>query len=167
MLPMRRDRTTKERLSPAANLIMWLIVACLVLAFPLSGCSGQSKDDASISSSSPSASSTSAPDPDEARAAGIPSDSAALQEDEGVTPSVKAALDEYETFMNQYCDFMEKYIESGYSTSMLTDYSKFMSQYNKVTSRFRAIDTAAFTPADSAYYAEVVARTTERLSEIL
>lgn len=167
MMLMRRDKRTSNQSHAAANLILWLVVACLALAFPLSGCSGQPQGDAASSMSNSPAGSESAFGQGESNSAEPLLDSTVPQEDDGVTPSVRAALDEYETFMNQYCDFMEKYIGSGYSTSMLMDYSKFMSQYNKMTSKFRAIDTTSFTAADSAYYAEVVARTTERLAEIL
>lgn len=164
---MRRNKQASRRAVAAANLILWLVIACLVLAFPLSGCAGQSQGDAAMPVGGSAADNASMLDSGRASPAEPLTKSEPVQEDDGVTPSVKAALDEYETFMNQYCDFMEEYIGSGYSVNMMSNYSKFLSQYNKVSSKFRAIDTTTFTAADSAYYAEVVARTTERLSKIL
>lgn len=141
------------------NLFAWIIAACLVLVFPLSGC-GSSQ---AFSSSSSSGTVTSSNSIEKSSS----SSSKGAQTANSVTPSVKAALDEYESFMNDYCDFMKRYSDSGFSASMLSDYSKFMSKYVEVTNKFNAIDSKKFTAADSAYYAEVVARTTQRLSEIM
>lgn len=153
---MKRTKRADDSKRVPLNAIAWLIVACIVLVTPLSGCGNSSSKDIENSGSSVSheeETSSFSAEPVE------PADS--------VSPSVKAALDEYEIFMNEYCDFMERYSGSGYSASMLSDYSKFMSRYAEVTKKFEAIDTTGFSAADSAYYAEVVARTTQRLSEIL
>lgn len=169
MMLAKRSKGASDSKRLSVNIVAWLVVACLVLAFPLAGCGNSTASSAksSTSSSSSASKSASASSSSSSQPQGSPSSSAPAQSPSGVTPAVKAALDEYEGFMNDYCDFMRRYMESGYSASMLSDYSRFMNRYAEMTKKFNAIDKTTFTAADSAYYAEVAARTTKRLSELL
>lgn len=85
----------------------------------------------------------------------------------GITPSFKEAMDEYESFIEGYCDFMRKYMDSGYSASMMSDYSKWMNQYSTMMAKIQAVDSKSLSAADSAYYLEVVNRTNQKLASIL
>lgn len=85
----------------------------------------------------------------------------------GITPSFKEAMDEYESFIEGHCDFMHKYIDSGYSASMMSDYSKWMNQYSTMMAKIQAVDSNSLSAADSAYYLEVVNRTNQKLASIL
>ena len=94
---------------------------------------------------------------------------AAAQDPNVVTPSFKEMMDSYEAFMNQYCDFMEKYTADGAmddplaAASMLADYASMMQQYADWAEKIDAIDEETLTPADDAYYIEVNARVAARL----
>lgn len=171
MMLAKRNRNVRESRRLPVRIAAWIVVACLVLAFPLAGCGNSASSSAKPSSTgglstnkSPSISSK-ASSSNQAR--GSSSSSGSIQSSNGVTPSIKAALDDYESFINEYCDFMKRYKKSGYSVNMLSDYSRFLNRYSEMTQKFNAIDETSFTAADSAYYAEVAARTTKRLSEIL
>ena len=84
----------------------------------------------------------------------------------GVTPAVKEAMDSYESFMNKYCDFMEKYTADGAPTSMLTDYLKMMSEYSETTKKLDDMDQSTWTDTDMQYYLEVMNRVNQRLASV-
>lgn len=84
----------------------------------------------------------------------------------GVTPAVKEAMDSYESFMNKYCDFMEKYTADGAPTSMLSDYLKMMSEYSETTKKLDDMDQSTWTDADMQYYLEVMNRVNQRLASV-
>lgn len=60
-----------------------------------------------------------------------------------MTPDVKEALDGYETFMNKYCDFMEKYAKEGRPAGMLTDYLEMLNEYTDYTQKLSNLDQSA------------------------
>ncbi len=93
-------------------------------------------------------------------------DTAASTSSNGVTPAFKEMMDSYESIMNKYCDFMEKYTSSSDTAAMLADYSKIMAEYAEWTGKIEAVDESTLSEADNAYYLEVTARVTQRLSEV-
>lgn len=151
--------------------IVVALSACLACSLCLVGCSGtgtssstkpkSSSSSASVSSSVSSSTSSSSEPPASSASSQVAPASG------GVTPSFKEAMDEYESFINGYCDFMRKYIDSGYSANMMNDYLKWMNQYSSVMAKIEAIDSNNLSGADSAYYIEVVGRANQRLASIL
>ncbi len=85
---------------------------------------------------------------------------------QSVTVSFKEMLDEYEAFMNEYCDFMEKYKNSGNAAELLNDYLDFMNRYTEFTKKIDNVDEDSLSEADLAYYLEVTQRVTKRLASI-
>lgn len=75
-------------------------------------------------------------------------------------------MDSYESFMNKYCDFMEKYTADGAPTSMLADYLKMMNEYSEMTKKLDDMDQSAWTDADMQYYLEVMNRVNQRLASV-
>ena len=88
-----------------------------------------------------------------------------------VTPEFKEMMDSYEAFMNQYCDFMVKYVNatnSGDSATLLamtTDYANLVQQELDWASKIDGIDESTLSPADDAYYLEVQGRVLKKLGE--
>ena len=88
-----------------------------------------------------------------------------------VTPEFKEMMDSYETFMNQYCDFMVKYVNatsSGDSATLLAmtaDYASLVQQELDWASKIDGIDESTLSPADDAYYLEVQGRILKKLGE--
>lgn len=88
-----------------------------------------------------------------------------------VTPEFKEMMDSYETFMNQYCDFMVKYVNatsSGDSATlfaMTADYASLVQQELDWASKIDGIDESTLSPADDAYYLEVQGRVLKKLGE--
>ena len=92
-----------------------------------------------------------------------------VEEIEEVDPEFKAALDQYEAFINGYCDFLEMYLKADTDTqlSMMEDYATWMSQYAEVMDAVRTLDECRdeMTPAQLSYYVEVTARVSQRMIE--
>ena len=84
---------------------------------------------------------------------------------EGIRPEIKEAIDSYETFMNDYCDFMEKYNESDDTAAMLTEYSDYMKKYADFADKFDKIQDEDLNTEETKYYIDVQTRVSKRLLE--
>lgn len=84
-----------------------------------------------------------------------------------VTPDFKKAMDEYEAFFDEYLAFMEKYEKSSdLSPEMLEDFSTYMERYNQTMEALDAIDEDSLSPADYAYYTEVMLRINKKIASM-
>ncbi|MGN1423543.1 MAG: DUF6591 domain-containing protein [Oscillospiraceae bacterium] len=81
----------------------------------------------------------------------------------GVRPEVKDALDSYEAFMNEYCDFMEKYTANSTDLTLIMEYADYLAKYTEAMDKLNTIDE--LNEAETIYYAEVTARVNDRLSK--
>ena len=84
---------------------------------------------------------------------------------DGVTPEFKEAMDSYEAFFDEYCDFMQTMAEDPTDMTVMLRYADFMSQYADTMEKLDAIDETELSPADDAYYIEVMARINVKLLE--
>ena len=138
--------------------IVLLVILCISMGFLVACSSSPSKSASSSTSIAQSSKSSSS------------SNSALLQQSTSsastVTSSFKEAMDEYESFIDGYCDFMNEYLGSGGDMSMLNDYSKWMNQYSTMMAKIQAIDSKSLSAADNAYYLEVVNRTNQKLASV-
>ena len=90
-------------------------------------------------------------------------ESAVLAND-GIRPEFQQAMDNYEAFFDEYCDFMRRYSESdGTDLAMLADYAKIMEQYAQVTSDFNNWNSDELTTAELSLYLEVKTRVNQNL----
>ncbi len=84
-----------------------------------------------------------------------------------VTPDFKKAMDEYEAFFDEYLAFMEKYEKSSdLSPEMLEDFTKYMDRYSQTMEALDAIDEDSLSPADYAYYTEVMLRINKKIASL-
>ena len=83
----------------------------------------------------------------------------------GVSPEFKTAMDSYETFFDEYVDFMQKFSENPSDLSLLMQYTEFMSQYTETMNDLNAIGESELTPEENAYYLEVMTRINSKLLE--
>ena len=93
----------------------------------------------------------------------------AAAEDEGGSTSsadIRQFVDDYEAWMNSYCDFMEKYNSTDNKTALLGEYAQMMTDYAEWTKKYEDYDTSNATAEDLAYYNAANARILERLSKI-
>lgn len=83
--------------------------------------------------------------------------------DGAVTPEFKASMDAYEKMIDDYVAFMQKYEDSDNSAAMLADYYKYLSDYEDAMNKLDEVDEDSLSPADDAYYIEVMARIDKKL----
>ena len=82
----------------------------------------------------------------------------------GVDPQLKATLDSYEKFIDEYISFVKKYKDSNQPMSMLADYTKIMTQYADWATKLSEIKSENLSPADLEYYIEVTACCAQKIS---
>lgn len=88
-------------------------------------------------------------------------------EPSGGATDFRTLVDEYEAFMNQYCDFMETYnSDSGNVVSMAIDYTKMMTEYADWAERMDAVDESTLSAEDSLYLLDAQNRINQRLWSI-
>lgn len=86
--------------------------------------------------------------------------------DTSASSDYRAMVDEWEAFMNEYCDFMETYnSDSSNVVSMALDYADMMSQYGEWAEKMSAVDDSTLTPEDVQYYVDAQTRINARLLE--
>lgn len=80
-----------------------------------------------------------------------------------IRADVKDAIDSYEKFIDQYCEFMTKYTNSSSTDfSMLADYAKFMSKLVEMEEKMDALEND-LNDVETLYYAEVMLRCSQKL----
>lgn len=84
---------------------------------------------------------------------------------DGLRKDFKDAMDSYEAFMNEYCDFMEKYSKNPTDAGLIADYMSYMSKCDDFTKKFDKWGGEDLNDAELAYYMEVQTRVYERLAE--
>ena len=84
----------------------------------------------------------------------------------GLRPNFKKAMDDYEAFMNEYVKFMKKYSANPSDTSLLKDYTNYMTKYSKAVESFEKWDEEDMNAAETKYYLEVQTRVNKKLSEV-
>lgn len=85
--------------------------------------------------------------------------------EDGLRKDFKDAMDSYEVFMNEYCDFMEKYSKNPTDPGLIADYMSYMSKYDDFTKKFDQWGSEDLNDAELEYYIEVQTRVYERLAE--
>lgn len=114
----------------------------------------------------PSIEPTSEPTP-EPTAEPAPEAQAAVSEDE-IRPEVKEFLDAYEACMDEYVDFMQKYMNADPTSmvSMMGDYYSILARYTEFAEKIDAFDEGELTNAELAYYLDVTNRVNQKLLRV-
>ncbi len=85
---------------------------------------------------------------------------------DGIRKDFKDAMDSYEKFMDEYVAFMKKYKENPSDINLLSDYSKYMSRYSDMCSKFNEWESRNLNSAELSYYIEVQTRINQKLLEV-
>lgn len=92
-----------------------------------------------------------------------------VEEVETINPELKKALDDYEVFINQYCDFLDAYLtaDTNEQLAMMSDYTAIMSQYSDVADAIRALGECRdqMNSEELKYYLDVTNRCSTRMIE--
>lgn len=92
-------------------------------------------------------------------------DSSDSANETGLRPDFKAAMDSYEAFMGEYCDFMAAYSENPSDLTLIGKYATYLEKYTKLTEDFDKWNSEDMNAAELAYYTEVQARVSKKLLE--
>lgn len=86
----------------------------------------------------------------------------------GLRPEFKRAMDSYESFIDEYVAFMEKYKKSnGKDLSLLADLSAYVSKYNAMCEDFEKWENNDLNDAELQYYLDVTSRVSEKLLKVI
>ena len=85
-----------------------------------------------------------------------------------IRPEVKEFLDAYEACMDEYVDFMQKYMNADPTSmvSMMGDYYGILARYTEFAEKIDAFDESELTNAELAYYLEVTNRVSQKLLSV-
>jgi len=84
----------------------------------------------------------------------------------GLSSDFKKAMDDYEAFMNEYVEFMKKFKANPSNTTLLKEYSNYMTKYTNAMESFEKWDEEEMNDAELKYYLEVTTRVNKKLLEI-
>jgi len=82
----------------------------------------------------------------------------------GVSPGVRRMLDDYEEFINEYCDFLDIYDEENFTHQ--TQYLSLMRKYAEYTEEVSSLDQSEMSDTDLKYYENVMERTEKRMEAV-
>ena len=85
-----------------------------------------------------------------------------------IRPEVKEFLDAYEACMDEYVEFMQKYLNADPTSmvSMMGDYYSILARYTEFAEKIDAFDESELTNAELAYYLEVTNRVSQKLLRV-
>lgn len=81
-------------------------------------------------------------------------------------PEFKDALDSYEAFFKEYCDYITKFNANPTDLGLLADYANYVAQYADMMSKLDALDDGELNDAELKYYIDVTARITKMLADV-
>ncbi len=84
----------------------------------------------------------------------------------GLDPDMVAFLDEYETFVDNYCDLMTKYYQNPTDLTLLSEYTKMIAQLEEFSQKADQYDSSDMSAEDAAYYMEVYNRCTQKMLKV-
>ena len=157
----------------------WFWVLAVIVIAGVAGRSGTktpsrptARQTAPVATSAPNATprATAAPTAEpaaELTAEPTPGPQAAIPENE-IRPEVKEFLDAYEACMDEYVDFMQKYMNADPTSmvSMMGDYYSILARYTEFAEKIDAFDESELTNAELAYYLEVTNRVSQKLLRV-
>ena len=74
----------------------------------------------------------------------------------------------YEEFMNQYCDFMDKYEKSnGADPTLVIEYADYVAKYAQAMKDFEAWESKNLNATEAAYYLDVQTRINQKLAKFI
>ena len=85
---------------------------------------------------------------------------------DGLRPEFKAAMDSYETFFNDYCDFMIEYEKNPTDLGLLAKMPGMLADLAEMEKAFAAWEDDDLSNAELTYYIEVQGRVTKKLVDV-
>lgn len=86
---------------------------------------------------------------------------------EGIRPEFKEAMDSYEAFYDEYCDFLKRYKENPSDLNLLAEYTEMMQELEEMNAKFEAWGDSDLSDAELKYYLEVIDRITQKMIDAM
>ena len=102
----------------------------------------------------------------DATEASVNSDEISAEMIDGMRPMFKEAMDAYESFYKEYCEFMNNYNQNPADMTLLVKYSEFLMKAQEMTASFEAWDETEMNDAELKYYLEVNNRVMQMLVDV-
>ena len=84
----------------------------------------------------------------------------------GIRPEFKEAMDSYEAFYTEYCEFMKEYNENPSDLALLAKYSDMISKAQEADEAFEAWDEDELNNEELKYYLDVNNRVMKMLVDV-
>ena len=85
---------------------------------------------------------------------------------DGMRPEFKAAMDAYESFYNEYCDFLKKMNENPTDITLILQYGEMLIKVSEVDKTFDEWDSDELNNTELAYYIAVQTRVAQKLASV-
>lgn len=86
---------------------------------------------------------------------------------DGLRPDFKRAMDAYEGFYAEYCEFMAEYYANPTDMGLLMQYSQLMQESLEMNDAFEQWNSENLTDEELKYYLEVNSRVLQMLAEVM
>lgn len=126
----------------------------------------ESQDNADVEDTEEASSEETTPSTEDEQNAAESTDNDSQELVDGMRPEFKEAMDSYEAFYDEYCDFMKKYAENPTDLELIAEYADMVSELAEMDKKFQAWDEDEMNDAEAKYYLEVSARVAKKLLEI-
>lgn len=84
----------------------------------------------------------------------------------GIRPEFQQAMDDYLSFFEEYCEFMNALSNAENDLSLLTQYADFMTRYTETMNSLEAIDESQLSNEELALYIDTSAQIQKMLLEV-
>lgn len=85
---------------------------------------------------------------------------------DGMRSEFKEAMDSYETFYNEYCEFLQQYSNNPTDVALIAEYAELVEQAEEVDKKFEAWEGNGMNDVEQKYYIEVHERILKKMREI-
>ena len=85
---------------------------------------------------------------------------------DGMRPEFKEAMDAYEAFYDEYCDFMVSYQKNPTDMKLIAQYGQLMTKMAEVNEAFEKWDESELNNEELKYYLEVSSRVMQKLVDV-
>ena len=85
---------------------------------------------------------------------------------DGMRPEFKEAMDAYEAFYDEYCDFMVSYQKNPTDVKLMTKYGQLLTKMADVNAAFEKWDELGLNNEEFKYYLEVNSRVMQKLVDV-
>lgn len=85
---------------------------------------------------------------------------------DGMRPEFKEAMDSYEAFYDEYCDFMKKYSENSSDLTLILEYGEMLTRSAEMSEKFEKWNEDDLNDAELKYYLEVSNRVAQKLVDV-